>query len=204
MAPFSSNRIARELVVPWSSARTYAIGSVHPSATSQSRGAVERQDAPLGLLVEFGYAINAMEDESIRFEHEQATIKAFVVPERRERVLYLLWSPKRRKKFLDELGHFRWFDRRFSTAVQWKVDPALSLWGRHQQGIQNIANLLRLRGARNTCCVISQITGVDGQELELGMALEAVVGKDMGTILSCVPGKLAYFEGEDESLLLAR
>jgi hypothetical protein len=102
------------------------------------------------------------------------------------------------------LGHFRWIDRRFATTVPWKVGPALSLWRRHQQGIQNIAGFLRSRGARDTCWVISQLTGVDGKELELETALEAVVGKDMGSILSCVPGKLAYFEDEDESLLLAR
>jgi hypothetical protein len=145
-----------------------------------------------------------MEEESIGSEHEQETIKAFVVPGRRERFLYLLGNPKRRKKFLDEMGHFRWIDRRFATTVQWKVDPALSLWGRHQQGIQNIANLLRSQGARNSCWVISQLTGVDGKELELEIALEAVVGKDMGSFLSCLPGKLAYFEDEDERLLLAR
>jgi len=40
--------------------------------------------------------------------------------------------------------------------------------------------------------------------LQLESALESVVGNGMGTILSCIPGKLAYFEGEDESLLLAR
>jgi hypothetical protein len=34
--------------------------------------------------------------------------------------------------------------------------------------------------------------------------MESVVGCGTGSILSCIPGKLAYFEGEDESLLLAR
>jgi hypothetical protein len=145
-----------------------------------------------------------MDNESIRTEHERATIKAFILKERQERLLYLLENPKRRKKFLDELGHFRWFDKRFAVPVKWKVDPALSLWGRHLQGIDNIATLLRSRGAAKTCWVISERAAIDGKELELEAALEEVVGGDAGAILSCVPGKLAYFEGEDESLLLTR
>jgi len=48
------------------------------------------------------------------------------------------------------------------------------------------------------------ISKLDGQELLLESALESVVGNGIGTILSCIPGKLAYFEGEDESLPLAR
>jgi hypothetical protein len=145
-----------------------------------------------------------MNNELNRTEHERATIKAFVVKERQERFLFLLDNSKRRKKFLDELGHFRWFDKRFASPAKWKVDPALSLWGRHLQGINNIATLLRSRGAGKTCWVISERAAIDGKELELEIALEEVVGGDAGAILSCVPGKLAYFEGEDESLLLAR
>jgi hypothetical protein len=40
--------------------------------------------------------------------------------------------------------------------------------------------------------------------LELRAALEHVNGRGIGTILSCIPGNLAYFEGEDETLLLVR
>jgi len=72
--------------------------------------------------VGLAYDVPAMESDSIRAEHEAATIKAFVVRGRQERFLYLLADPKRRKKFLDELGHFRWFDPRFAAAVPWKVD----------------------------------------------------------------------------------
>ena len=131
-------------------------------------------------------------------------IKAFVVRGRQERFLYLLTNPKRRKKFLDELGHFRWFDERYVTPMKWKVDPTLGLWAGHQQGIRNIAELLRSRGAGKTCWAISELAAIDGHELDLDAALEAVVGNDMGSILSCVPGKLAYFECEDESILLSR
>jgi hypothetical protein len=54
------------------------------------------------------------------------------------------------------------------------------------------------------CWVISEDAEIDGRESDLESALENVSGTGMGTILSCIPGKLAYFEGEDERLLLAR
>lgn len=137
-------------------------------------------------------------------EHEQATIKAFILRGRQERFLSFLSIPKNRKKFTKELPHFRWFDGRFATPVPWRVDPSLKLGERHLQGIANVCRLLRSKGAGQTCWVISEDCELDGQELKLESALESAVGNGMGTIISCVPGKLAYFEGEDESLLLAR
>ncbi|HEY1161110.1 MAG TPA: hypothetical protein VGE83_10790 [Terracidiphilus sp.] len=137
-------------------------------------------------------------------EHEEATIKAFVLREKQERFLSFIASPKNRRKFTGELANFNWFDQRFTTSVPWKVDPSLSLWGRHLQGISNVSHLLYSKGAGKTCWVISNNGKIDGQEMDLETALESVVGSDWGTILSCIPGKLAYFNGEDESLLLTR
>jgi hypothetical protein len=141
---------------------------------------------------------------TLQSEHEQAAIKAFVVRGRQERFSLFLASPKSRQKFTRELAHFRWFDQRFAIAVPWKVDPSLKLWDRHLQGIENVCRLLRSKGAGQTCWIISEDSKLDGQEMRLESALERVVGSDMGTILSCIPGKLAYFTGEDESLLLLR
>lgn len=143
-------------------------------------------------------------DTTLQSEHELAIVKAFVVRGRQERFSSFLSSPKSRAKFTKELAHFRWFDGRFTTAVPWKVDPRLKLWDRHSQGIENISRLLRSKGAGQTCWVISEDSKIDGRELRLESALENVIGSGMGTILSCLPGKLGYFEGEDESLLLTR
>jgi hypothetical protein len=139
-----------------------------------------------------------------RIEHEAATIKAFVVRTKQERFLSFLSDPKKREKFTRELSHFRWFDQRFVTAVPWKADPKSRLWERHAQGIANISQLLRSRGARETCWVISEDPKLDGQELDLDVALADAIRSGTGTILSCISGRLAFFEGEDESLLLAR
>lgn len=152
-----------------------------------------RNDLPCGSMV-----------TTSQSEHELATVRAFIVRGRQERLSSFLASSKNRVKFTKELAHFRWFDQRYVTVVPWKVDPSLKLWDRHVQGIESICRLLRSKGAGKTCWAISEDAKLDGQELTLESALENVIGRGMGTILSCIPGKLAYFEGEDESLLLAR
>ena len=58
-------------------------------------------------------------------------------------------------------------------------------------------------GAPESCHVIGGEN--DGEEMELLTALKQVVGYGAGTVLSCVPGTLAYFEGEiRERFLLVR
>ncbi len=145
-----------------------------------------------------------MSDLPVATEHEEATIRSFVVRDKQERFLSFIANPKSRRKFTGELANFSWFDQRFTIEVPWKVDPSLSLWGRHLQGIENISRLLRSKSAGKTCWVISGNPRIDRSEMDLDAALESVVTSDWGTILSFVPGKLAYFEGEHESLLLAR
>ncbi|MFI5095860.1 MAG: hypothetical protein ACHQIK_20745 [Candidatus Acidiferrales bacterium] len=137
-------------------------------------------------------------------EHEQATIKAFISRDKQERFLTFLSKPKSRKKLTQELAHFRWFDPRFATAIPWKVDPNLGLWQRHVQGIENVHRLLKSKGAGKTCWAMSADAALDGKELELESVLERVFDSDIGTILSCLPGRLGLFSGEDEKLLLAR
>jgi hypothetical protein len=137
-------------------------------------------------------------------EYEEATIRAFVLRDKQERFLSFVRNVKKRKKFTEKLADFSWFDQRFVTSVPWRVDPSLSLWERHTQGLANISRMLKSKGAGRTCWVISASAEIDGRELDLESALEKVVGSGIGAILSCVPGKLAYFEGENQALLLAK
>jgi hypothetical protein len=139
-------------------------------------------------------------------DHEIGAILAFVQRDKQERFLGFLASPRNRKKFTESLAHFRWFDQRFATPIPWKVDPnpKLTVWEKHVSGIENICLLLKSRGAGPTCWAISEDPEIDGRELDLRAALEHVNGREIGTILSCIPGRLAYFEGEDDTLLLAR
>jgi len=160
----------------------------------------------LGFLAQFKYDDRVKNKETQSADHEAAVIRAFVQRDKQERFLSFLASPKNRKKFTESLSHFRWFDQRFAASLRWKVDqdPKLTPWEKHLSGIENIVRLLKSKGAGPSCWVISEDPEIDGRELDLRAALEHVNGRQMGTVLSCVPGKLAYFEGEDETLLLAR
>lgn len=127
--------------------------------------------------------------------HEDATVRAFIVLERRARFLELLPNPKHRHKITESLAHPnpQWFDVRFVKAL-----PTA------QHNAASIAKLLRAKGAGRTCWVISEDSRFDGQEVDLASILVEVVGYGTGTILSCIPGKLAFVESEDGRFILER
>jgi hypothetical protein len=117
---------------------------------------------------------------------EEALIRAFVVKGKRDRWLECLSNPKRRSTLRGALAHFRDLDPRFIVAL-----------ASNEQHAEAVAAKLRRYGATDTCSVISENLDIDGMRMALDTALEAVIGRGMGTLLSCVPGTLAYFEGED-------
>jgi hypothetical protein len=45
---------------------------------------------------------------------------------------------------------------------------------------------------------------VEHREMDLGAALKETIGYQMGTFISCIPGKLAYFEDESSRYILER
>jgi hypothetical protein len=125
--------------------------------------------------------------------HEEATVRAFVIPNRQERYLTFLSNPKRRAKFIAELAHFKALN--FTYA---KIIPAV------QQNATSVAKLLTSKGAGRMCWVISEDSILDARQMDLETALQATIGRGMGTIISCVPGRLAYFEDEDGRYILER
>ena len=128
--------------------------------------------------------------------HEEATVRAFIQKSKQERCIQFLASPKHRRKFTSELAHFKWLDERFAHPIL----PSRA------HTVKEIAALLRSKGAGPTVHVISEDSKIDGKELGLEEAISQVTGGGMGTILSCIPGKLGYFEDEDvkSSRLLER
>ena len=115
---------------------------------------------------------------------EQTLIQAFVSPPRRSRYLAFLANQQGREKVRRSLAHFANLDRRFAQRLS-------------QNSIDEISDLLRRRRAPRKCYVFSESDAIDGLELELATALKKVVGQGFGTFLSCVPGRLAYYEGEE-------
>jgi hypothetical protein len=127
-------------------------------------------------------------------EHEEGIIRGFIAKDRQERYLAMLGTEKRRAKWRSELAHFNALDERFASPISPKV----------AHGVEQIAVLLRTKGAGNSGWVISEDVLLDGREMELEIALRSVWGRGMGTFISCIPGKLAYFENEDVSRILER
>jgi hypothetical protein len=116
---------------------------------------------------------------------ERVFVDAFVVPSKRERYASFLASRKQRPKFLRELYHFADFDPACLVAVSGSADSADGLLAE-----------LRRRGAPPDCRLISARRDLDGTTRPLEEAVRAVHGVAEGTIVLCVPGELAYYEGE--------
>jgi hypothetical protein len=117
---------------------------------------------------------------------EKALFQAFAVPNKRQRYINLLDSNGGREKIRLSLDHFKDLDPRFAR----RVNPG-------EQNLIDLLRILRGLGAPAACHVISSDKKLDGHEMGLVEALSAVIGRGFGTFLSCVPGELAYFEGEE-------
>ena len=127
--------------------------------------------------------------------HEQELVRAFILKDRRERCAFLLADHNRRQKFRDALAHFKWLDERFAHPIAPKTAHTAT----------ELVALLRQEGAGRTVWVISEFPTIDGREMNLEAAMDDVWGRQCGTILSCIPGKLAFFKDEEmhsERLLL--
>ena len=126
-------------------------------------------------------------------EHEQLLVQAFILPQCRDRYLEMLARPKRRQTFKESLAHFKHLDMRFAVRI-----PT------YQQHANEIAKILKSKGAPATCYAFSEWSEIDGKDILLEEALKTVVGAGMGTFLSCIVGRLAYFEDEDQRWILER
>lgn len=127
-------------------------------------------------------------------EHEEGFVRSFIEKNKQERTAMLLASSKRRKDFLKSLAHFRGLDMRYAKSVSPKVAHTVDEWLR----------LLRSKGAPERCWVISEELSRDAKEDDLEHALKETIGGAMGTVLSCIPGRLGFFEDEEERRLLER
>jgi len=119
--------------------------------------------------------------------HEEALVRAFIAHARRNRWLESLASPKRRTSFLDRLNHCHDFDERYATALASNA---------------NVVGLLKARGAPPACYVISCTSAIDARELPLADAVEQSAMGGWGTLISCLPGRLAYYYGEEGEVRL--
>lgn len=121
-------------------------------------------------------------------KHEAAFVHAFIRRERQARYLAGLASTKTRHKLITyRFCDTHDLDMRFAR----RIEPS-------EQFAEPIYALLRGKGAPDTCYVFGA-SELDGQEIDLREALAAIVGHLCCTFISCLPGKLVYFEAELEN-----
>ena len=115
---------------------------------------------------------------------EEATLRAFIRKTRVERHVALLRTRTKREKLIAEM-----YDLDLDSRFIWTLKP-------EDQWPTRVYDLLRQRGAPDTCYVMSAVSDLDERAMELREALELTVGHDSGTLISCIPGHLAYYEGD--------
>jgi len=118
-------------------------------------------------------------------EREIQIANTFIIPAKRGRYVGLLNSKKGRLKFLERLYHFPDFDPRCIVELSGASDTASGL----------IAELRR-RGAAEQCYVMSVSEDMDGVVGPIEELIREVFASVEGTIVCCVPGSLAYYEGD--------
>ena len=120
---------------------------------------------------------------------------------------FLAEPTKRRLETLLELGEKRRRDVRKLLHHSVRFDPRFA---QHLAGSDvfsgPVETMLRKRGAPSTCYVLAANSDLDGREMPLGEALDAIIGMGDGAFVSCVPGLLGFYEYEDSksSYLLSR
>jgi hypothetical protein len=125
-------------------------------------------------------------------EIEEIIVKSFFTKRLQDRVLFELFSKKdKRHDALSRLCH----NYRTTLRKEYMIQIP-----KPNSDPEAIAKMLKSHGAGDTCYVISFSEIIDGKELPLSTALEEAVGLGMPSIVSCIPGKLAYFEAEQEVL----
>jgi hypothetical protein len=123
----------------------------------------------------------------VEVDVEEATLRAFIRRTRVERYVALLRTRTRRKKLIREI-HDLDLDSRFVFTV-----------APNDQTPERVYELLRRCGAPEDCYVMSE-SDLDGGWMDLQDALDETVATGTATLISCIPGELAYYEGEDMHL----
>lgn len=127
--------------------------------------------------------------------HESNFIQSFVDVDRRKRWAEALVNKRKRNLFLIRLAD----SRDFIKIHMHPINPSPRTY-------KELLVQLKILKTQELCHIISQYSALDGCKLELQEAIRRVFGIGLGSIVSCVPGKLAYFEGEmpkDRWLLIA-
>ncbi len=130
-------------------------------------------------------------------EEELEFARAFIRREKRERYLSFLASPRRRAWVIGRLAHTlpNDLDLRYASRLP-----------RDRRDEFAIEDLLRARGAPDTCHMLSENRDLDGRRVELAEAIWGVLVRRSASVLVSIPDRLALYVGENpfEEYLLER
>ncbi len=124
-------------------------------------------------------------------EHEEKFITSFLLKEKRNRWQTQLNDPQKRSEHLNRLNHFHDLDEKYVTWLKRNAD---------------IEQLLRQSGSPEQVYILSAFINIDGKFMILADAIDQTVRGGWGTIISCIPGRLAYYydECDERRALLIR
>lgn len=122
-------------------------------------------------------------------ELEEIIVKSFINKRIQQRVLFELFSPKKRDNVMNMLCH------NYSDTLRKEFMIEIP---KPNSDPNEIAKLMKKQGASNDCYAMSWNHSIDGKHMSLSSALEVAVGEGFPSLISCIPGKLAYFEAEQE------
>jgi len=118
--------------------------------------------------------------------HETLFISAFIIKEKKERYLNLLSSKKGRAKFRLKLPHLQDINKTYLH----KIAP-------NEQNIAHILNQLRSYNSPPNCHIMAEHSKYDQKTMQIEDALQTLFASGISYIISCIPGKLLYYEGEN-------
>jgi len=122
---------------------------------------------------------------------EEAFVHAFIMPDKRERYLQMLASPRRRSKILGLLYHHLDTIAARSTAIT-----------NSDHNLDHVERLLRRKGAGEMCYLISPERELDQQEMSLREAIDMLITQDSVAVVCCISGRLAYYKAELRQCIL--
>lgn len=117
--------------------------------------------------------------ESVIKQVQEAIIHTFIKPNRRARWLSTIRKGNRR--YRDRLNHCPDLDARF---VRWLPSNA------------DVVSLLLSLGAPEECFIMSSVEEQSGKCLKLADAVQQLTYRGTAAIISCIPGRLAYYYDE--------
>ncbi len=121
---------------------------------------------------------------------EKEFVETFVLKKKRERSIFELNSKKKRRVFFSKLCH------RYADIIDSRYMKELKS---QNSSPSDIFQILMKQGAGNNCYMLSYFEDLDGKSMPLTEALDNCVGRGMPSVVICDPGKLVYFEAEQES-----